>query len=149
MAAAVRRARPQMHRGGWEWDRLLSRYVDGGRDEAGALCILRAYFLSILDRYDEAVQRGEGDTFNLFPGHGAWGSGGRMRIYEELSTQGLLTPHERAKYEKIVSQSLGLGFDYPARFAERVNAVTADDVLRVARAHLRPDHLTIVTVGPD
>ena len=42
----------------------------------------------------------------------------------------------------------GLGFDYPARFAERVNAVTAEEVLRVARKHLHPDALTIVTVGP-
>jgi zinc protease len=42
----------------------------------------------------------------------------------------------------------GLGFDYPARFAERVEAVTAEEVLRVARKHLHPDKLTIVTVGP-
>jgi zinc protease len=42
----------------------------------------------------------------------------------------------------------GLGFDHPARYAERVNAVTAADVLRVARKHLHPDRLTIVTVGP-
>ena len=27
LAAAVRKSRPQMHRGGWEWDRLLSRSV--------------------------------------------------------------------------------------------------------------------------
>ena len=28
LAAAVRKSRPQMHRGGWEWDRLLSRFID-------------------------------------------------------------------------------------------------------------------------
>ncbi|MHC4861043.1 MAG: M16 family metallopeptidase, partial [Planctomycetota bacterium] len=42
----------------------------------------------------------------------------------------------------------GLGFDYPARFAERVNAITGGHVLRVARKHLHPDRLIIVTVGP-
>ncbi len=42
----------------------------------------------------------------------------------------------------------GLGFDYPARFAERVNAVTAEDVLRVAKKHLHPDKLVIASVGP-
>ena len=112
MAGAVRASRPRMHRGGWEWDRLLSRYVDGGRRERGALKILHAYFLSILDRHREAVEAGEGDRFNLFPGHGAWGSGGRMRIYEELVRQQLLTVQERARFRKIVDQSLELGFDY-------------------------------------
>ena len=29
---AVRQMRPQMHRGGWEWDRLLERYIDSGRE---------------------------------------------------------------------------------------------------------------------
>ena len=83
MAATVRKSRPTMHRGGWEWDRLLSRYLDGDRKETGALPILHAYFLSILDRYYEAEAAGEGEAFNLFPGHGAWGSGGRLRIYAE------------------------------------------------------------------
>ncbi len=43
---------------------------------------------------------------------------------------------------------LGLGFDYPDRYAALVNAVTAEDVLRVAREHLDPDRLTKVVVGP-
>jgi zinc protease len=41
-----------------------------------------------------------------------------------------------------------LSFDYPRRFAERVRAVTPEDVLEVARRHLHPEALTIVTVGP-
>ena len=113
MAEAVRRNRPQIFRGGWEWDRLLVRYVDGGRSETGALKILQAYFLSILDRYHDAQKAGEGDAFNLFPGHGAWGSGGRMRIYEELVRQNMLTPDEKAMFKTMVNQSLKLGFDYP------------------------------------
>jgi hypothetical protein len=113
MAKAVRKSRPQMHRGGWEWDRLLSRYVDGGRKENGAIRILHAYSLSILDRYYEAETAGEGDAFNLFPGHGAWGSGGRMRIYGELVRQNMLTPEQQATFKIIVNQSLKLGFDYP------------------------------------
>ena len=113
MAAAVRKSRPRMYRGGWEWDRLLSRYVDGGRKETNALKILRAYFLSILDRYYDAEKAGQGDKFSLFCGHGAWGSGGRMRIYAELARQKMLTPKEQATFKKIVNQSLKLGLDYP------------------------------------
>jgi hypothetical protein len=112
MAVAVRESRPQMFRGGWQWDRLLSRFIDGGRQERNALKILQAYFLSILDRYHEAETNGEGDAFNLFPGHGAWGSGGRLRIYEELVRQNMLTPKEQATFKQIINQSIRLGFDY-------------------------------------
>ena len=112
LAKAVRKSRPQMHRGGWEWDRLLSRYVDGGRKEKNALGILHAYFLSILDRYEEAETAGDGDAFNLFPGHGAWGSGGRMRIYEELVRRNMLSRKQQSTFKNIVNQSLKLSFDY-------------------------------------
>ena len=113
MAAAVRKSRPQMARGGWQWDRLLSRYIDGGRREKNALKILHACFMSILDRYYDAEKAGNGDKFNLFSGHGAWGSGGRMRIYAELVRQNMLTAEEQATFKQIVNQSLRLGFDYP------------------------------------
>ena len=43
----------------------------------------------------------------------------------------------------------GLGLDYPARFAERVNAVTVQDVMRVAGKHLAPEGLIEVVVGPE
>jgi zinc protease len=43
---------------------------------------------------------------------------------------------------------LGLGFDYPATFAQRVNAVTKEDVLRVAAKYLKPEDLATVVVGP-
>jgi zinc protease len=42
----------------------------------------------------------------------------------------------------------GLGFDYPARFAERIAAVTREDVRRAARQHIHPEHLIRVFVGP-
>lgn len=38
--------------------------------------------------------------------------------------------------------------DYWDGYAERLRQVTAEDVLRAARRHLRPDALTIVAVGP-
>jgi zinc protease len=40
-----------------------------------------------------------------------------------------------------------LGLDYYARYAERTDAVTADDALAAARTHLRPDELIVVAVG--
>jgi zinc protease len=42
----------------------------------------------------------------------------------------------------------GLGFDYPRRYLEAVEKVTADDLQRVAKAHLFPDALVEVVVGP-
>jgi zinc protease len=41
----------------------------------------------------------------------------------------------------------GLPKDYYQRFVDAVNAVTKDDVVRVARKYLDPDHLAIVIVG--
>ena len=41
----------------------------------------------------------------------------------------------------------GLDLDELQTYRERVNAVTPDDVQRVARAYLRPDRLSIVLVG--
>lgn len=41
----------------------------------------------------------------------------------------------------------GLENDYFDRYTERVLAVSADDVLRVARAHLDPDHLVVAVAG--
>lgn len=41
----------------------------------------------------------------------------------------------------------GLGLDYPAKYAERINAVTLEDVKRVAREHIKEDGLIIVIVA--
>jgi len=41
----------------------------------------------------------------------------------------------------------GLPLDYFAHYADRINAVTAADVQRVARQHIDPDHFDIVVVG--
>ena len=113
MANRVRASRPQILRGGWEWDRLLRRYIDEGRSEAGALEVLHGYFMSILDRYDEAVRSGKGAEFNLLPGHKAWGAAGRVRIYKELVRQGMLSKIEQAKFRQIFRQSMALSYDYP------------------------------------
>jgi zinc protease len=42
----------------------------------------------------------------------------------------------------------GLGFDYPRRYLAEVERITAEDVVRVAKAHLHPDALALVVVGP-
>ncbi|SVA62928.1 uncharacterized protein METZ01_LOCUS115782, partial [marine metagenome] len=112
MANRIRSSNPQIHRGGWEWDRLLRRYIDKGRNETAALEILRGYFMSILDRYDAAVSEGKGDEFNLLPGHKAWGAAGRVRVYEELARQGMLSEIEKAKFHHIFKQSMALSYDY-------------------------------------
>ncbi|MDP6794122.1 MAG: hypothetical protein QGG00_01900 [Verrucomicrobiota bacterium] len=113
MANRIRESRPQIQRGGWEWDRLLRRYIDEGRREAGAIKVLQGYFMSILDRYDEAVRNGTGDEYNLLPGHKAWGAAGRVRVYEELARQGMLSDIEKAKFYQIFRQSMVLSYDYP------------------------------------
>ena len=113
LADQVRRSTPQIHRGGWEWDRLLSRYLDNGRQEENALPILKAYFLSILDRYDQAT--GKGEQFTLFYNHKSWGSGGRMRIFAELVRQKAISREKQEKFKTLVTESLRLDFpDYSA-----------------------------------
>ena len=107
MAETVRKSQFTAQRGAWEWDRLLSRYIDAGRKEKNAIIILQAYFRSILDR------EGIGERYKtFFSGHGAWGSGGRLRIYQELVRQKMLTADEQAKFRKIVSEALSQSFDY-------------------------------------
>ena len=111
LADAVRSSRPTMHRGGWEWDRLLTRYIDSGRKDHNELIILRAYFLSMLDRYNEAQAKGE--PFTIFYNHRSWGSGGRMRIFAELVQQKAITGTQQATFKSLVTDSLKIDFpDY-------------------------------------
>jgi len=42
----------------------------------------------------------------------------------------------------------GLGFDYPKRYLEAVGKVTVDDVMKAAKAHVHPDAMIEVVVGP-
>ena len=50
--------------------------------------------------------------------------------------------------EQIVQmERLGLGFDHPAEFVRRVEAVTVAEVEAAARRHIHPDRLVTVTVG--
>lgn len=42
----------------------------------------------------------------------------------------------------------GLPVDYYARYKERIEAVTRDEVAKAARERLHPDHMAIVVVGP-
>jgi zinc protease len=41
----------------------------------------------------------------------------------------------------------GLGLDYPERYSQLINQVTAEDVLRVARTYLHPERFLLVVVG--
>jgi hypothetical protein len=122
----------------WDWDRLRARYVDGGRRNQNELLILQAVFRAlILDWHTQLEAKGEGDLMFIYfvttaPGskterklpdgatlirdyhgggyHGGWGGGARMRIYEELANRGLLTDEERARFKRIVHQSLSKRF---------------------------------------
>ncbi len=47
----------------------------------------------------------------------------------------------------VAIERFSLGFDYPKTFRERISAITAEDIRRVARLHLRPDRMTLVIVG--
>ena len=40
-----------------------------------------------------------------------------------------------------------LGLDYPQKYPELINAVTREDILRVAKKYLDPDHMVIVVLG--
>ncbi len=48
----------------------------------------------------------------------------------------------------ILCERFGLGFDYPKRYLDALERVTAEEVQRVARAHLDPSALTEVVLGP-
>ncbi len=113
LAQAVRELQPQIHRGGWEWDRLLSRYIDNGRQDQNELKILHAYFMSILDRQRESLAKPDDQPLTLFSNHKSWGSGGRLRIYQELARQGWLAPKEIAEFKQLIKKSFELNFkDY-------------------------------------
>lgn len=135
MAADVRKAAigSSFSRGWFDWERMRTQYVDEGRRDRNALKMMQAYFRgAILDRYRAFEKSGEGDRFYLFNthvggrskygggSHGGWGSHGRMRIYEELVKQKMLTPDEQKLFKKIVIQSLSpkfLDFDQLERGA--------------------------------
>ena len=117
----------------WKWDRLRQRYVDGGRKDKNSIKILRAVFRGLIfDWYERCKKRNEGDLFYIFfttnignkverksangrtlkrdhhggGYHGGWGGASRMRIYEELVSQNMLTIDEKATMGEIVNQSL-------------------------------------------
>lgn len=118
----------------WKWDRLRCRYVDEGRTDENSLKILQAVFRGlILDWHRKLEKNGEGDLMYIFfttlkgdkrervlgvgnrtllrdlhggGYHGGWGGAARMRIYEELARQGMLTDEEKTRFRTIVHQSL-------------------------------------------
>jgi predicted Zn-dependent peptidase len=47
-----------------------------------------------------------------------------------------------------VNEVLGLGYDFSSNYPEKINAVTKQDVLSVARKYLTLDSYVISIVGP-
>ncbi|MFI5402418.1 MAG: M16 family metallopeptidase, partial [Planctomycetota bacterium] len=47
----------------------------------------------------------------------------------------------------VLCERFGLGFDYPKRYLEALDKVTAEDVQRVAKAHIDPAALIEVRIG--
>jgi zinc protease len=58
------------------------------------------------------------------------------------------TPEEQAMTAAL-DEMFGLGFDYHNQFADRINAVTIDQIRKVAAARLRQCVVTICTPDPD
>jgi zinc protease len=54
-----------------------------------------------------------------------------------------------AKLVRLLSaiELYGLGLDFPAKYKKLINEVTAEEILRVARTYLKPDHFLLVVVG--
>jgi zinc protease len=48
----------------------------------------------------------------------------------------------------ILAERYGLGFDYVEAYPKLINAVTVEDIARVARTYLHPEAATVVVVGP-
>lgn len=48
----------------------------------------------------------------------------------------------------VEAETYGLGFDYLEKYPKMILKVTDEDVTRVARQYLDPEHLTTVVVGP-
>jgi hypothetical protein len=125
-------------RGWWTWDRLRARHVDDGRRNRNEILILQAVFRAlILDWHARLEARDEGDLMFIYfvttaPGskterklpdgaplkrdyhgggyHGGWGGAARMRIYEELVSQNMLTAEEKERFRRIVYQSMSSRF---------------------------------------
>ncbi|MGD2116018.1 MAG: pitrilysin family protein [Acidobacteriota bacterium] len=55
---------------------------------------------------------------------------------------------EEVLREQVTLEAFGYPLDRVAKFRERIDAVTVEDVRRVAREQLHPDRFAIVVVGP-
>jgi zinc protease len=47
----------------------------------------------------------------------------------------------------LTIERFGLGLDYPTRYRQAIEAVTADDILRAVRAHWNPDAMSLAVVA--
>jgi zinc protease len=54
-----------------------------------------------------------------------------------------------AKMVRLLSamEIYGLGLDFPEKYTKLINQVTPEEILRVARTYLKPDHFLLVVVG--
>jgi len=60
-----------------------------------------------------------------------------------------LQTHAAQAMTMALDERYGLGFDYGKRYIQRIQKVTAEDVLRVAKAYIDLDRYVLVVVGPD
>ncbi len=58
-----------------------------------------------------------------------------------------LQTHSAQALEMALNETYGLGQDFGRRYSEAIAAVTAEDVLAVARRYLQPEHAVTVLVG--
>jgi len=114
--------------------------------EPGHFAIVAATAPETADQAKAAIEEVVSGFLAAAPSDSDIAAGKQMCIAEHaLSLQQLSS---RAQ-EAALDQLYGLGFDRSAHYAERINEVTADDILRVGRQLLDLRRCVTVVVGPD
>lgn len=107
----------------------------------------RAYIGTSAEHREKAV---EGFLAEMRLIQGAAPSADEVQVAQDYLAGSFVLGLERnanlANYA-IRAERLGYGFDYLQRFPDLVRAVTVEDVQRVAREHLDPEHVVVVSAG--
>ncbi|HQK92013.1 MAG TPA: pitrilysin family protein [Armatimonadota bacterium] len=114
--------------------------------EPGHFTIVAATAPETADQAKAAIEEVVMNFLSTVPSESDLAAGKQMCIAEHtLSLQQLSS---RAQ-EAALNELYGLGFDRSAHYAERIQEVTADDILRVGRQLLDLKHCVTVVVGPE
>ncbi|MEW6327421.1 MAG: pitrilysin family protein [Thermodesulfobacteriota bacterium] len=73
----------------------------------------------------------------------------RAKRYIIGSTEIGLQTNSSQAMDMALNERYSLGFDFTAVYLEKIEKVSEDDVLRVARTYIQPERYTMVTVGPN